>query len=201
MIEVLTMATNNEIEFKQILTKDLYDKIFNTYFKNEKPFSQTNYYIDTKGFKLRDHSSALRIRVKDNSYEMTLKVPAEVGLMEYNHPTNVKLKMNDTLSNSKLPDDIRNIIEGQFNVSEDELIILGDLTTLRVETHYQNELLVLDKSEYLNKVDYELEFEVDSYNEGYEKFKQLLQEFDIKHEKPLNKVQRFFEEKQNASNK
>ena len=186
------MATNNEIEFKQILTKDLYDKIFNTYFKNEKPFSQTNYYIDTKGFKLRDHRSALRIRVKDNSYEMTLKVPAEVGLMEYNHPTNVKLKMNDTLSNSKLPDDIRNIIEGQFNVSEDELIILGDLTTLRVETHYQNELLVLDKSEYLNKVDYELEFEVDSYNEGYEKFKQLLQEFDIKHEKPLNKVQRFF---------
>lgn len=201
MIEVLTMETNNEIEFKQILTKDLYDKIFNTYFKNEKPFSQTNYYIDTKGFKLRDHRSALRIRVKDNSYEMTLKVPAEVGLMEYNHPTNVKLKMNDTLSNSKLPDDIRNIIEGQFNVSEDELIILGDLTTLRVETHYQNELLVLDKSEYLNKVDYELEFEVDSYNEGYEKFKQLLQEFDIKHEKPLNKVQRFFEEKQNASNK
>ena len=195
------MATNNEIEFKQILTKDLYDKIFNTYFKNEKPFSQTNYYIDTKGFKLRDHRSALRIREKDNSYEMTLKVPAEVGLMEYNHPTNVKLKMNDTLSNSKLPDDIRNIIEGQFNVSEDELIILGDLTTLRVETHYQNELLVLDKSEYLNKVDYELEFEVDSYNEGYEKFKQLLQEFDIKHEKPLNKVQRFFEEKQNASNK
>ena len=195
------MATNNEIEFKQILTKDLYDKIFNSYFKNEKPFSQTNYYIDTKGFKLRDHRSALRIRVKDNSYEMTLKVPAEVGLMEYNHPTNVKLKMNDTLSNSKLPDDIRNIIEGQFNVSEDELIILGDLTTLRVETHYQNELLVLDKSEYLNKVDYELEFEVDSYNEGYEKFKQLLQEFDIKHEKPLTKVQRYFEEKQNASNK
>ena len=43
MIEVFTMATNNEIEFKQILTKDLYDKIFNTYFKNEKPFSQTNY--------------------------------------------------------------------------------------------------------------------------------------------------------------
>ena len=35
MIEVFTMATNNEIEFKQILTKDLYDKIFNTYFKNE----------------------------------------------------------------------------------------------------------------------------------------------------------------------
>ena len=195
------MATNNEIEFKQILTKDLYDKIFNTYFKNEKPFSQANYYIDTIDFKLKDHRSALRIRVKDNTYEMTLKVPAEVGLMEYNHATDIKPKMNDSISNSKLPDDIRNIIEEQFNVLDEELVILGDLTTYRIETQYQNELLVLDKSEYLNKVDYELEYEVGSYDEGYEKFKQLLQEFDIKHKKPLNKVQRFFEEKKKASDK
>ena len=85
------------------------------------------------------------------------------------------------ISNSKLPDDIRNIIEEQFNVLDEELVILGDLTTYRIETQYQNELLVLDKSEYLNKVDYELEYEVGSYDEGYEKFKQLLQEFDIKH--------------------
>lgn len=126
---------------------------------------------------------------------MTLKVPAEVGLMEYNHTTDIKPKMNDSISNSKLPDDIRNIIEEQFNVLDEELVILGDLTTYRIETQYQNELLVLDKSEYLNKVDYELEYEVGSYDEGYEKFKQLLQEFDIKHKKPLNKVQRFFEER------
>ena len=87
------------------------------------------------------------------------------------------------------------------NVLDEELVILGDLTTYRIETQYQNELLVLDKSEYLNKVDYELEYEVSSYDEGYEKFKQLLQEFDIKHKKPLNKVQRFFEEKKKASDK
>ncbi|PTH50146.1 CYTH domain-containing protein, partial [Staphylococcus capitis] len=88
-----------------------------------------------------------------------------------------------------------------FNVLDEELVILGDLKTYRIETQYQNELLVLDKSEYLNKVDYELEYEVGSYDEGYEKFKQLLQEFDIKHKKPLNKVQRFFEEKKKASDK
>ena len=49
------------------------------------------------------------------------------------------------------------------------------------------------------KTDYELEFEVHSYDEGYEKFNHLLQEFNLSHEKPLNKVQRFFEEKQNSS--
>ena len=56
---------------------------------------------------------------------MTLKVPAEVGLMEYNHATDIKPKMNDSISNSKLPDDIRNIIEEQFNVLDEELVILG----------------------------------------------------------------------------
>ncbi|WP_398574924.1 CYTH domain-containing protein, partial [Staphylococcus epidermidis] len=66
---------------------------------------------------------------------------------------------------------------------------------------YQNELLVLDKSEYLGKTDYELEFEVHSYDEGYSKFKSLLQHFNLQHQKPLNKVQRFFQEKQNASDK
>ena len=50
---------------------------------------------------------------------MTLKVPAEVGLMEYNHATDIKPKMNDSISNSKLPDDIRNIIEEQFNVLDE----------------------------------------------------------------------------------
>ena len=193
------MATNNEIEFKQILNENVYHQIRNTYFENDKPFTQTNYYIDTNDFKLKKHQSALRIRVKDNQYEMTLKVPAKVGLTEYNHAINISPKIDTTISLSQLPEDIRDIIENQFGVSDKELIILGALTTHRLETQFQNELLVLDQSEYLGKTDYELEFEVHSYDEGYEKFKQLLQEFDIKHEKPLNKVQRFFEEKQNSS--
>ena len=75
---------------------------------------------------------------------------------------------------SQLPEDIRDIIENQFGVSDKELIILGALTTHRLETQFQNELLVLDQSEYLGKTDYELEFEVHSYDEGYEKFNHLL---------------------------
>ena len=83
------MATNNEIEFKQLLSKDHYQAIYDTYFLDTKPFSQTNYYIDTPNFDLKSHHSALRIRIKDDTYEMTLKVPAEIGLMEYNFDTKV----------------------------------------------------------------------------------------------------------------
>ena len=121
------MATNNEIEFKQILNENVYHQIRNTYFENDKPFTQTNYYIDTNDFKLKKHQSALRIRVKDNQYEMTLKVPAKVGLTEYNHAINISPKIDTTISLSQLPEDIRDIIENQFGVSDKELIILGRL--------------------------------------------------------------------------
>lgn len=201
MIEVTFMSTNNEIEFKQILDQDTYSKIYELYFKNQSPFKQTNFYIDTENFKLKQHQAALRIRVKDYMYEMTLKVPAEVGLTEYNHSVNIEPELDMSLQLSQLPNDIRNILEQDFNILENELKVLGNLTTYRLETDYQNELLVLDKSEYLGKTDYELEFEVHSYDEGYSKFKSLLQHFNLQHQKPLNKVQRFFQEKQNASDK
>ncbi|WP_145406543.1 CYTH domain-containing protein, partial [Staphylococcus cohnii] len=75
----------------------------------------------------------------------------------------------------------------------------GALTTYRMETNYKNELLVLDKSEYLGTEDYELEFEVNQYEEGLTKFNELLQSFNLAHQKPLNKVQRFFERKKELS--
>ncbi|MDO5660663.1 MAG: adenylate cyclase, partial [Staphylococcus xylosus] len=41
------MATNNEIEFKQLLTEKKYNVIHKTYFNEIEPFKQTNFYIDT----------------------------------------------------------------------------------------------------------------------------------------------------------
>ena len=165
------MSTNNEIEFKQILDQDTYSKIYELYFKNQSPFKQTNFYIDTENFKLKQHQAALRIRVKDDMYEMTLKVPAEVGLTEYNHSVNIEPKLDMSLQLSQLPKDIKYILEHDFNILENELKVLGNLTTYRLETDYQNELLVLDKSEYLDKTDYELEFEVHSYDEDIQNLK------------------------------
>ncbi|MCE5089316.1 CYTH domain-containing protein [Staphylococcus devriesei] len=188
------MATNNEIEFKQLLDVHTYEKIKTTYFEGEEPFSQTNYYIDTPDFKLRNHKSALRIRVKNETYEMTLKVPAKVGLTEYNHMVNVVPKVGTTISKANLPSDIKYILDS-YGVEDKELNILGALTTIRMETNYKNELLVLDKSEYFDKTDYELEFEVQNYDQGLEKFERLLEKFQLKHETPKNKVQRFFDYK------
>lgn len=193
------MATNNEIEFKQLLSEDDYQAIYNTYFLNIKPFSQTNYYIDTLNFDLKSHQSALRIRVKDDVYEMTLKVPAEIGLMEYNFDTIVEPKLNKHIKSQDLPQDILNQLL-KMDVDIDALIVLGDLTTERIEKEINGNLLVLDKNYYLDFQDFELEYEVNDYNEGLVQFKSILNQFNINHEIPNNKVQRFFNRKRKLNN-
>lgn len=194
------MATNHEIEFKQMITASIYNKLQEKYFKDSVLFKQVNYYIDTPDFKLKEHCSALRIRVKDNQYEMTLKTPAKVGLLEYNYIVDIKPEMNLIISNDNLPDDIRQIVVEQFGVKDTTLSILGALTTYRQETKYTGDLLVLDKSEYFDTTDYELEFEVKDYNQGLQKFQSLLNELNLEHHQPLNKVQRFFKKKETLSN-
>lgn len=189
------MATNHEIEFKQIITASLYETLQEKYFKNCVLFKQVNYYIDTPDFKLKQHRSALRIRVKDKQFEMTLKTPAEVGLMEYNHIISINPEIDMIIPNDSLPNDIRQILVKQFGVNDQSLSILGALTTYRQETQYQGDLLVLDKSEYLDTTDYELEFEVKDYDQGLQKFQSLLNEWNLEHKQPLNKVQRFFKKK------
>lgn len=193
------VATNNEIEFKQLLSQSQYQSIYNKYFPEMQPFSQTNYYIDTEQFDLRSHKSALRIRVKDDYYEMTLKVPAEVGLMEYNFETHVIPELNKELVANDLPLEIIEQLN-KMNVDVNQLVILGALTTSRLEKEIQGNLLVLDKSDYLNYQDYELEYEVEDYGDGLIQFKMILEAFDIKHETPENKVQRFFNRKSNLNN-
>ena len=192
------MDTNNEIEFKQLLTQSQYQSIYKTYFQDVGTFSQTNYYIDTPQFDLKANQSALRIRVKDDYNEMTLKIPAEVGLMEYNFETRVVPELNKSITTQMLPAEIIEQLE-KMDFDLNQLVILGALTTERLEKEVNGNLLVLDKSRYLAFEDFELEFEVDDYDEGFKQFKNILEQFNMQHEIPDNKVQRFFKRKSNLS--
>ncbi|MBF0810599.1 CYTH domain-containing protein [Staphylococcus xylosus] len=190
------MATNNEIEFKQLLTEKQYNVIHKTYFNEIEPFKQTNFYIDTPDFDLKNHKSALRIRVKDEYLEMTLKIPAEVGLTEYNFETHVVPELNKPIPEQSLPSEIADQLT-KMDIDLTKLIILGSLKTERLEKEINGNLLVLDKSTYLDFEDFELEYEVEDYDEGLIQFKSILEKFDMKHEIPANKVQRFFNRKSN----
>ncbi|MDO5376673.1 MAG: CYTH domain-containing protein [Staphylococcus rostri] len=193
------MAIEREIEFKHLLDERTYNDMKANYFPNSNPFTQINYYIDTPDFQIMQHKMALRIRVKDDKQnEMTLKVPDKVGLTEYNHATTFMPQQDVSLPESVVPTDIADVLH-QRGIDLSQLIVLGSLTTHRLETAIADGLLVLDHSEYLETEDFELEFEVADYDAGYAAFTKILATYELQHQAPLNKVQRFFNQRQKMS--
>lgn len=186
------MGQELEIEFKNLLTIDEYKLIKQYYFKQSEPFKQTNYYIDTPNHEIISNKMALRIREKNNDYELTLKVPQEVGLLEYNEVIDSLPEQNRQIDIQILPENITEILT-KHNIPLSELRLLGDLTTYRLEKKLKSGLLVLDHSIYLGIEDYELEFEVTDFTQGEIAFNDILGTLNISREVPDNKVKRFFD--------
>lgn len=186
------MGQELEIEFKNLLTIDEYKLIKQYYFKQSEPFKQTNYYIDTPNHEIISNKMALRIREKNNDYELTLKVPQEVGLLEYNEVIDSLPEQNRPIDIQILPENITKILT-EHNIPLSELRLLGDLTTYRLEKKMKSGLLVLDHSIYLGIEDYELEFEVTDFTQGEIAFNDILGTLNISREVPDNKVKRYFD--------
>lgn len=189
------MSQNIEIEFKNMLTKAEYERILLSFNIGEKHiFTQENLYFDTPDFALKKADSALRIRKKGTDYVMTLKQPREIGLLE----TNQKLTYEETtaaINDGRLPGgQIKQLIQ-ENNIPFAKIEYFGSLITNRAEISYENGLLVLDHSIYLEHEDYEMEYEVEDYQEGLKNFHALLNRFKIPERQTENKVRRFYHQK------
>ena len=91
------MEENLEIEFKILLDKKVYDQIINDY-SIDTSYTQTNYYLMHPILSKLKYS--LRIREKNNQYELTLKQPQTTGTLETNLIINKDTK--DKILNNKL---------------------------------------------------------------------------------------------------
>lgn len=187
------MTQNLEIEFKNMLTKQEYEQLLQQFQIDEgQIFSQENHYFDTTDFALKSVGAALRIRRKKEQYEMTLKQPAAVGLLETNQTVSGK-EAAQAIQFGVLPSGrIKTMIE-QKGIPVSAIHYFGSLVTKRVELKYKIGLLVLDHSIYLNNEDYELEYEVCDYDKGKEVFFNFLQRYQIPERKTKNKIRRFYE--------
>jgi uncharacterized protein YjbK len=194
------MTQNIEIEFKNMLTKIEYES-FLRYFKISQTqiFSQENHYFDTPDFALKSNDSALRIRKKGGTYEMTLKQPADVGLLETNQVIGEE-EVLMAIHQGILPTGIIQPLIEDYQISFSTIEYFGSLITERVELEYKQGLLVLDHSIYLSKEDYELEYEVEDYQIGEKIFLELLKQFKIPSRKTENKIVRFYKQKFDQTN-
>lgn len=181
-----------EIEFKNLITKEEFNRI-RTYL----PFPsngelQTNYYFETNQFTLKKNHSALRIREKNGMYTLTLKQPHKQGLLETHDPLSSeeakKWMNNHQVSTCNVTKQL-----DEMNIDVNDLIYYGSLTTVRLECKDGDFIYVLDDSHYNNHSDYELEIEAPSYEAGLEVFNRLLKTLSIPKRETPNKIKRFFD--------
>jgi uncharacterized protein YjbK len=181
-----------EIEFKNLLTKAEFQQLVTYFSITENDFNkQVNYYFDTPEFLLKEKQSALRIRFKKNNYTLTIKQPAEIGLLEtHQHLSEEQaLKM---ITDGQFPmGDIYDILSNE-NVSPSLITFFGKLTTERAERFYKNGLLVFDHSSYLDTDDYEVEYEVTDEESGKVDFYELLKTQGVPVRKTENKIMRLY---------
>lgn len=178
-----------EIEYKTLLTKNEYQQLL-PQFSDITATKQTNYYIDTADFSIRDAKMALRVRAFENRAELTLKIPQQVGNMEYNQ--SLTLEECHTLINTcVLPEGEIRILLTHAAINLDELKVLGSLTTIRYGKETTIGLMALDENHYFDKTDYELELEVIDAEMGKEQFDYFLQAHHIHYKYAKPKVARF----------
>ena len=168
------MSSNIEIEAKSLISEDEYEKIIDKLNLGKyRKFKQTNYYIDTEDRFLKRNGIALRIREKDENFELTLKTPLSEGLLEKNE--NISCRGLDNLKNKQIfPEgNIKKFLE-ILGVSIKELKVLTSLTTERISMDYSIYHIDLDKNIYSNIVDYELEVESSSMENAKEEITNIL---------------------------
>ncbi|MBC1603159.1 CYTH domain-containing protein [Paenilisteria rocourtiae] len=187
------MSQELEIEFKNMLTTSEYDLLIRE-FRLEPTdfFTQTNYYFDTADFQLKDRLAALRIRKRESHYELTLKTPEQIGLLETTQIL-AEEQVTAILDGANIPvGPVRDTL-GTFGIDHQNLVMFGSLTTTRAEKSYKKGLLVFDKSFYGNTHDFELEYEVTDFEKGQAVFTRFLEDRGIPKRPTMNKILRFYE--------
>ena len=189
------MSQELEIEFKNILEEDEYQHLLSVFsISEDENIIQENFYFDTREFSLKNLGSALRIREKNGTYTLTLKQPVERGLLE-THQVLTEEEAKQMLNGGNIIEgEVASIIKG-LSIEPLDIVFFGSLITKRAEVEYNNGLLVLDKSYYLNKIDFEVEYEVTDEVSGKEAFIELLQQYNIPIRKTDNKIRRFYNRK------
>ena len=166
------MHINHEIEFKTLISEEVFHKMSQDY-PNAEIHDQTNTYYESTSCNMKEMGFAMRIRDLDGKHLFTMKQKAAQGHQEYelylsensaealNHPELVKLFNHFHIT-------------GPFTS-------FGSLHTVRRSIHLNYGELCLDENEYCGIKDYEIEFEIDveHQNEAQKEFNELLSRYNI----------------------
>ena len=143
-----------ENEFKLMLTKEQYEKIFSAFSCDgtwDKEILQTNHYFDTDDLELSACRITVRVREIDGEYFLQMKLPTD---REFS-----RIEIEQKLPG--LPENIWGPALSAFSGVDGLPSVkrLGKLFTKRSVKLFNGAELDLDMSEYFDKRDYEVEIE------------------------------------------
>ena len=156
------MVKSIEREFKTLLTLQQFEDLINHFELNDiAPLIQSNTYYDTNQQDLLADNAALRLRNFPDYSEWTIKQKIdEIQSIELTQvmcsPLNPPLNLEYTLFDSP---DIQTFIS-DHEIQWDQLHITYQMTTHRWSFPYRGGELCIDRTDFGDQIDYELEFEV-----------------------------------------
>lgn len=176
-----------ENEFKIMLTSEQYEKLLSLY-DWDKTIIQTNHYYDTDDLQLSGSHITCRVREINEKYFLQMKFPSvkEFSRVELEKQLNALpevLASNELLS----PDGYG----GLPCVKR-----LGALTTTRTVKRFDGAEIDLDKSEYFERTDHELEIEFTDEKTARALLAEITNKLDIQPNSEVctGKIRRFLEE-------
>ncbi len=174
------MSNAIEIEAKALVKKEEYERLANK-FSQYASFCQTNHYIDTNDFLLRKEGLGLRIRERNDHYDMTLKAPLSQGLLEKTARL-TKNQFDDFISKGIFPDNDLKRFLTMMDIDVKKLKVLASLSTKRIDIPYEGGKLSLDENEYNDILDYEIELEYNNESDAERLLRELLESEGIRFE-------------------
>ncbi|HOJ44452.1 MAG TPA: CYTH domain-containing protein [Bacilli bacterium] len=175
------MSTNVEIEAKILVSEDEFHKVCRFLGIDESiAIKQCNYYIDTPSSQLRRYGFGLRIRERVDTYTLTLKSPLAEGTLEKNQ-TISKSSYLKLVKDNVFPDGTVKHFLVTLGFPVEDLRIITKLTTYRIDTTFLDRNLALDKNEYADIIDYEIESEQSAISLALETLKTLCEKADIEY--------------------
>lgn len=175
------MKKEIEIEYKALLTESKYEELISYFsrFTNVMiPYSQTNYYFDTDDYLLANQGITVRLRNIEDSWKFQIKIPKETDGM-YNIQEEIALEISSVLAGDFISKgiDIYNQLLSSITVLREfdieRLNMIGKLQTLRHDFNFYTDTISVDRSTYLDTIDYELEWETNNHKFVLYEFEKL----------------------------
>lgn len=164
-----------ERELKILVSKEIYEKILNSYEFSE-PWEQSNTYYDTDDKLFKNLGGALRIRKIGNQSIFTMKIRKD-SITLYEYEKEIDCDSIEDIKDSEILEWLKNV---NLNKPVHEI---AHFSTSRCHHFFENGELCLDKTTFRNSQDYEIEYEYTSDHDGIKVFNEILKPFGLEYKK------------------